>query len=60
MEAGGPGVWSTRPSRRYEVGRFILQVVGSTSEAASDMATVFQPSPVFSESYFTSRVNLAT
>ena len=47
-------------SQFHRQASFILHVVGCTSEAASDMPTVFQPSPVFSESYFTSRVNFAT
>jgi hypothetical protein len=36
-----------------EAGRFILQVVGKVRSAAEAMASVFQPSPVFSASYFT-------
>ena len=47
------------PMARYDVGRFIWQVVGGASSAAGNVSVVFQPRPVFSESYFTSLVNTA-
>ena len=44
----------------YDEGRFILQVVGSVSSATVVFASVFQPRPVFSTSFFTSLVNTAS
>ena len=41
-------------------GRFILQVVGWLRSAALTTVVVFHPSPVFSESYFTSLLKTAS
>src|SRR5262249_28091007 len=43
------GVTRSGDSGYYDVGRFILHVVGCTRVADSDIPTVFQPRPVFSE-----------
>ena len=47
-----------RPNRQL-FGRFIWQVVDWSSSDGLITAVVFQPTPVFSESYFTSLVKTA-
>ena len=53
-------VWTRNDMLAYDEGRFILQVVGSVSSATVVFASVFQPRPVFSTSFFTSLVNTAS
>ena len=44
----------------YDEGRFILQMVGNVSSATDVFASVFQPSPVCSELYFTFLAKIAS